>query len=96
MKILPPAGNAAIAQYQATVEHGSPSQTCNTKTDVDPLGCQIDSLLPARRYIIQVKGCLPASAGCGSFVEKAMWTKPNRMFGPKIPDITERKLTHIH
>ncbi len=44
--------------------------------------------LPARKYNVQVKGCLPDSAGCGSFKEKAMWTKPNRMFCPKIFDAT--------
>ncbi len=80
VKIVPPDGNPEITHYQASATLGGASQTCNVKDDVDPLGCQIDKLSPAREYAVKVKGCLPASAGCGSFKEKAMWTKPNGKF----------------
>ncbi len=77
VKIDPPSGNPAIAHFQASVTLDASSQTCNVKADADPLGCLIDKLSPAREYTVQVKGCLPDSAGCGSFKEKAIWTKPN-------------------
>ncbi len=80
VKIVPPDGNPEIAQYQASAGLGSSSQTCNVKADADPLGCLIDKLSPAREYAVEVKGCLPDSAGCGNFKEKAIWTKPNGKF----------------
>ncbi len=84
VKIVPPDGNPAIAQYQASVKLGSAPQTCSVKAEADPLGCKIGNLTPAKKFTIQVKGCLPASAGCGNFKEKPMWTKPNRTFALKI------------
>ncbi len=80
VKIVPPRGNPAIAQYQVGVKFGSAPQACNVKAGADLLGCNIKNLTPAKECTIQVKGCLPASAGCGTFIEKAIWTKPNRTF----------------
>ncbi len=80
VKIVPPDGNPAIAHYEASVKLGSASQACSVKAEADPLGCKIGHLTPAKEFTIQVKGCLPASAGCGNFKKKAMWTKPNRKF----------------
>ncbi len=84
VKIVPPDGNPAIEQYEASVKLGSASQACSVKAEADPLGCEIGNLTPAKQFTIQVKGCLPASAGCSSFKEKVMWTKPNRTFALKI------------
>ncbi len=76
VNIVPPDGNPATEEYQASVKLGSPSQTCSVKADVDPLGCKIENLSPAREYVILVKGCLPSSVGCGASLEKVFWTTP--------------------
>ncbi len=79
MNIVPPDGNPAIVQYQAGVKDGGASQACTVNADAEPLGCKIENLTPARAFTIQVKGCLPLSAGCGNFKEMTIWTKPNGM-----------------
>ncbi len=77
VNIVPPDGNPATEEYQASVKLGSPLQSCKVKADADPLGCKIENVSPAREYVILVKGCLPSSVSCGASLEKAFWTRPS-------------------
>ncbi len=77
VSIVPPDGNQEIEQYQARVKSGSASQTCNVNANAELLGCNIEHLMPAREFTIEVSGCLPRSVGCGNFKEESLWTRPN-------------------
>ncbi len=74
MEIVPPEGNPSIEKYEVNAK--SSSQACVAVVGVLPLGCTLDSLNAATEYTVQVKSCLPSSAGCSVFREETFWTRP--------------------
>ncbi len=76
-----PSGNKEINRFEISVEGGCLSKACTLDKSESPLECYFYELLPATRYAVKVRSCLPLSIGCSSNATVLAITIPNREFG---------------
>ncbi len=75
-----PTGNRGINHFEVSVEGGCTEKKCTLAKSASPLQCQFGGLLPATRYAINVRSCLPKSAGCSGNVTLLAVTTPDGEF----------------
>ncbi len=75
-----PAGNKGISRFEVLLEGGCAEKKCELAKSLSPLQCQFGGLLPATKYIINVRSCLPKSIGCSANVTVMVVTTPNGVF----------------
>ncbi len=75
-----PAGNRGINRFEVSVGGGCTTKICTLEKSASPLQCQFGGLLPATRYTVNVRSCLPESVGCSGNVTILVVTTPNGDF----------------
>ncbi len=71
-----PSGNRDIDRFEVSIEGGCITKICTLTKSASPLQCQFGELLPATRYAVNVRSCLPLSIGCSGNVTVLAVTTP--------------------
>ncbi len=72
-----PSGNKDIKGFEVFIEGGCIEKKCTLDKSASPLECEFGGLLPATKYAVSARTCLPQSAGCSSNVTNVAITIPN-------------------
>ncbi len=80
VSIQVPAGNRDINRFEVSVEGGCTEKKCTLAKSASLLQCQFGGLLPATRYAVNVRSCLPKSIGCSGNATALAITTPVGLF----------------
>ncbi len=82
-------GNKDIEGYEVIIEGGCVEKKCTLKRTASPLQCEFGGLLPATKYVVNLRASLPKSAGYSVNVTDLAITLPMRMFSANSPNELE-------
>ncbi len=71
-----PSGAASIEKYEVVIQGGCIEKGCSLDKSATPLQCEFSGLLPATKYAVRVRSCLPNSLGCSKNVTGLVVTTP--------------------
>ncbi len=79
-----PSGNKDIDRFEVIIEGGCIEKVCTLRKSASPLQCEFTGLLPATKYIVNLRTCLPKSIGCSVNVTDVATTTPGGLLDPEI------------
>ncbi len=75
-----PTGNSGIDRFEVSIEGGCITKICTLTKSASLLQCQFSGLLPATKYMVNARACLPMSIGCSGNATVSAVTLPDGVF----------------
>ncbi len=75
-----PLENKEIEKFEVLIHGGCIEKVCSLAKSATPLQCEFNGLLPATKYIVRARSCMPESSVCSRNVTTLVVTPPAGKF----------------